>query len=162
MWRQGRTRPLYGNQLALEACGPYKGNFIEGKAKGNIDPVDAKRELEDHLDGNGPLIPGKVGYGSRTWILSEFGSGSDAWIPKGFGFGSNYPWARPILCDHIGFDRVSLSSPYARERWTYIKLHTLQLFRGPASSLELMELCPWNFKSYPLFKVSKLFLSASF
>lgn len=63
MWREGRTRPLYGNQLALEACG-HKGNFIEGKAKGNIDPVDAKRELEDHLDGNGSPDTWK----SRVWI----------------------------------------------------------------------------------------------
>lgn len=61
---RGERDPSMENQLALEACGPYKGNFIEGKAKGNIDPVDAKRQLEDHLDGNGSPDTWK----SRVWI----------------------------------------------------------------------------------------------
>lgn len=58
----------------------------------------------------GPLIPGKVGYGSRTWILSEFGCGSDAWIPKGFGFGSNYPEPDPSFA--ITLDSIELAFPH--------------------------------------------------
>lgn len=44
--------------------GPTKVTLLKEKAKGNMDPVDAKRELEDHLDGNGSPDTWK----NRVWI----------------------------------------------------------------------------------------------